>query len=436
MEAYASCAILALVSAMSLIPAAASVTELRARGYSLIPTPQRLELQETDLTVEPTWGLTLQNVDRDDIAVQTLLAGLRDHGLELQGTADAASQFRLAIRQDAVTTNTDPERQAQAYLLQMRPTAVEIVGNTAQGLFYGVQTVLQLLRPIGPARLALPAGTIGDWPAYQLRILHWDTKHHQDRIETLKRYLDWSARFKINAIAWELEDKFEYPSHPVIGAPGAFTTAQIQELVRYGLQRYIQIIPDIQAPAHMAYVLKHPEFAHLRSDGSNYQICMCCDEAIRLIFDMYQDVLEATEGVDYFFVSTDEVYYAGIDPRCQRPYNPLNRSLTWVEFVNRAHRFLSERGRRVLIWAEYPLLTEHVHLLPPDIIDGIIGGNEEFIRAENQRGIRQLAYVPIQGSEKPFPNYFTYQRHGQHTPGRLAAVYEGTLRGKASRGNP
>ena len=76
-------------------------------------------------------------------------------------------------------------------------------------------------------------------------------------------------------IGFELEDKFEYPSHPVIGAPGAFTARELQEIVDYGLERHIQVVPQIQSPAHMSYVLKHPEFAELRSDGSNYQSCMC-----------------------------------------------------------------------------------------------------------------------------------------------------------------
>ena len=64
----------------------------------------------------------------------------------------------------------------------------------------------------------------------ELRCVHWDTKHHQDRMPTLQRFLDQCAALKINAVLYELEDKFEYPSHPIIGAPGAFTTAELQAL--------------------------------------------------------------------------------------------------------------------------------------------------------------------------------------------------------------
>jgi hypothetical protein len=66
-------------------------------------------------------------------------------------------------------------------------------------------------------------------------------------------------------------------------------------------------------------VLKHPQFAHLRADGNNYQACLCDEESYKLIFQMYDDVIQATRGVDYFFVSTDEIYYTlGGDSRVFR----------------------------------------------------------------------------------------------------------------------
>jgi len=433
---------LAGVCCLTLVLATASqsagvVTDLFSRGYCVMPTPQQTKLQAADVVVDAAWQVRLDGVDANLPAVRSLVTGLRDEcGLDLKVGAGGDRAIVLAVKPGAVKTDTDAEREKQGYMLAVTDAAVEITGNAEPGLFYGVQTLLQLLRPAGEGKYQLPVCEIRDWPTYQLRILHWDTKHHQDRIEVLKRYLDQSARFKLNAIAFELEDKFEYPSHPIIGAPGAFTTEQMQDLTRYALDRYIQIIPNVQAPAHMGFVLKHEQFAHLRSDGSNYQSRMWDPEVLKLIFEMYSDVIEATPGVDYLFVSTDEVYYAGIDPNAPRPYNPVNRSLTWVEFVQKAHEFLSTKGRRPLVWAEFPLLAEHVHMLPPDTIDGIMGGDDAFIEAENKRGIRQLAYVSMQGAEKVFPNYFAYQNRDQFDAGRLASAYDGTLRGKASKGNP
>src|SRR5690606_17331857 len=139
------------------------------------------------------------------------------------------------------------------------------------GLLYGVQTLVQLIKANERGELKVPVSEIDDWPRLKLRFLHWDTKHHQDRMPTIKSYIDWAVRFKANMIGFELEDKFSYPSNPEIGAPGAFTPAELQEIVDYGLERHLQVVPVVQSPAHMAYVLKHPRFAHLKADGNNYQ---------------------------------------------------------------------------------------------------------------------------------------------------------------------
>jgi hexosaminidase len=418
--------VLSLFSIAQLSLARPSPTELRLRGYSVIPSPQEVILQPEDIDFDGTWAYRGTSVGPTHIAVRSLLKDLREfHGITLKpAVASSRNIVRLAIAEETVKTAGTGDVTSQGYLLKISPGLIEITGNGDPGLLYGIQTLLQLLKSCPGGRLQLPAATSEDWPEHALRFLHWDTKHHQDRIETLKRFLDWSARFKINRIGFELEDKFEYPSHPIIGAPGAFTTAQLQEIVNYGLERFIQVVPQVQSPAHMAYVLKHPEFADLRADDSNYQSCDCDPRTEQLIFSMYDDVIKATQGVDSFFVSTDEVYYAGICAKCTRPYNPENRSLAWVEFVQKAHAFLKQRGRQMFAWVEYPFVSQHTELLPPDLIDGVLGNDLEEIKAEKQRGLRHLAYTSVQGAELLFPNYFLYDNDRSIAKGHLTSVFE------------
>ncbi len=385
-------------------------TELFLRGYSVVPTPRNVELSEQDIVIDGSWTWVADGLKADHIAARSLVQGLESlHLSDIHQGSSANRVIRLAVREGTVKVGAprDPGIVPQAYRLSISPSQIEVVGNGDAGLFYGIQTLLQLARENTAGRLQLPVATIEDWPSFMLRFIHFDTKHHQDRMETLKRYVDWAARFKVNMIAYELEDKFEYPSNPVIGAPGAFTTTQLQELVDYGLERFIQIVPDIQAPAHMAYVLKHPQFAHLKADGNNYQSCLCDEETYDLIFSMYQDVINATKGVDYFLASTDEVYYAGICAKCSEPYNAENRSLKWVEFVRRARDFLHARGRRMISWVEYPVLAKDIAKLPPDMIDGVLGSDTSFIQEEKRIGLRQLVYTSMQGSEYLFPNYWS-----------------------------
>ena len=409
-------------------------TELYLAGYTVIPEPRFVQLTGRSVVISSDWVVDRGGVDSGDIAVRSLLNDMGTlNGLEVRPGQSYSRAIQLNIVPGTVETGKNLRIDQQAYELAIDSEQIRVVGNSSSGLFYGIQTLVQLVKRVPDGRSLLPECTIRDWPTSELRFQHWDTKHHQDRIETLKRYLDWSARFKFNMIGFELEDKFSYPSHPAIGAPGAFTPQQLQEIVDYGLERHIQVVPQIQSPAHMSYVLKHPEFAHLRSDGSNYQICLCDEASYQLIFDMYQDVINASTGVDYFHVSTDEVYYSGICEKCERPYNVENRSLAWVEFVKRAHKFLSERERKMLIWLEYPVLPEHVAMLPSDIIDGVWGNSympprmpsvarRQYLEAEEKKGIRQLAYAAIGSSQYMiFPRYFTEGTRQGH----LHAMAEG-----------
>ncbi|QNF33511.1 beta-N-acetylhexosaminidase [Adhaeribacter swui] len=386
------------------------ISPLRLRGFSLLPAPQQVELGAKNIVVDGSWVID-SKIGKEDIAVRRLLEGASElHGLDF--AKKGGKKITLAVKPGTVKATNDPALNEQAYLLAITANKIEITGNSPTGLFYGVQSLLQLLRRDQAGRLIAPEAVIRDWPAVQLRFVHWDTKHHQKRMETMKRLIDWHAFFKVNMVALEIEDKYEFPRHPIIGAPGAYTKAELQELTRYALERHIQIVPNIQAPAHMAHVLKHKEFEHLKAEPeSNYQACMCDDEAINLIFDMYQDMIDATPGVDYFLASTDEVYYAGICAKCKRPYNPENRSLAWAEFAVKAHDWLAKRNRRMIAWVEYPLLPQDISRLPSDIINGIMGEDKEFLDNQRKIGMRQLAYSSIQGGEPLFSDYSRYPNY-------------------------
>ncbi|HTE23622.1 glycoside hydrolase family 20 zincin-like fold domain-containing protein, partial [Flavitalea sp.] len=387
------------------------VNDLRKAGYSLIPAPQQCNLTGKNILIDKSWTISVVN-NKCQKAVQRLHDGAGEF-CDLKFAASGNKKIILDLKPGNVKNTKIPEiLQQQAYQLEIAPELIKISANAEAGLFYGVQSLLQLLRPSGDS-FSLPTGKLTDWPDLELRIMHWDTKHHQDKLETLKRYLDWAAFFKVNAVAFEIYDKYEFPRHPVIGAPGAFTKSEMLELTAYAHDRFIELIPNVQAPAHMAYVLKHQEFAHLRADGNNYQACMCDEEAIQLIFDMFQDMIDATPGVKYFLVSTDEVYYAGICDKCKKEYNEENRSQAWVDFVKRANEWMQKRGRQVIAWVEYPLLAKHIHQLPSSLIDGALGdntssphSNKDWVDKENNAGMKQLAYVSMQGSEELFPNYF------------------------------
>jgi hypothetical protein len=375
----------------------------------------------------------------DDIAYKTLVSEVAALH-QLRFSKQGEKRILLSVTPGTIKGSADAALNEQGYVITISPDAIAITGNSKAGLFYGVQSLLQLLRPYTPGTLKVPEGVIRDWPEFQLRFVHWDTKHHLDRMESLENDLNRLARLKINMISFEIWDKFKFPSHPDVGVKEGFTPAQLQELVDYGLERHIQVVPNIQAPAHMQWILNHEKYAHLRADGSDYQACLCDPETYKLIFSLYQDMIDATKGVDYFHVSTDEVYYAGVCSKCKLPYNEENRSLAFVDFVNKAHDYLSKHGRKMIFWSEWPLMPEHISKLPSDIINGVLGSSyfvgriepvteEGYITEENKRGIRQLVYTAQAASLAPV----VFGGGGAEKP--LEGLHD-KFTGKAKRGNP
>ena len=187
--------ILALLLLCAAQAFAGQITDLWARGFSVIPTPQKVELGEGVVVLDGQWHV---DGDAKDIAFRSLLSDAETfQHLELTSGSGDSKVVRLQVRPGTVTSGAGAEIDKQAYLLKIEPQSIEITGNAEPGLFYGVQTLLQLLKRDPPDAWWCPRAVIEDWPKLQLRFLHWDTKHHQDRMETLKRYLDWSARFKV-----------------------------------------------------------------------------------------------------------------------------------------------------------------------------------------------------------------------------------------------
>jgi hypothetical protein len=417
------------------------VDPLWLHGFPLLPVPRQVHVTGRFCPRLPEQVRCGDGVASDDVAVETLTAALR--AAPATAAAGEPLQITLALDPGGLGEPIPGEVREQAYRLTLSPQRVEVVGAAAAGLLYGAQTLVHLLgcRPEG--RLALPAGEILDYPRVPLRVVHLDTKHHQDRLEMILAMIRRWAAMKVNAVAWEIEDKFAYQRHPEIGAPGAFTAEQVRRVVAEALRHHVQIIPILQGPGHMAYVLKHPQHAHLREDpANNYMICPRKEESWRLIFDMYDEILDATEGCAYFFIGTDEPYFlgSGVECGCAARKQEVGASGIFCDFVNRAAEHVRKRGRTPLCWAEYPLEQKDLHKLPKDLIDGIAGGGrrdrEARWQATDELGIRHLVYASSQGVRPLFPGYFYDERAGDDPAmgGRVRANLATYRRGLAWQG--
>jgi len=281
---------------------------------------------------------------------------------------------------------------------------------------------VQLLRP-REGGVYLPLCRITDWPDLHLRHIYWDDAHHLERLPELKRAIRQAAFFKINGFALKLEGHFQFRSAPALVEPYALSPAEYQELTDYGLRYHVQVIPYLDGPAHIAFILKHPEYAKYRSyPDSNYEMCATNPEAVKFLSGMFQDLTEANRGGKFVYFSTDEPYYVGMadNANCQEraaaaKLGSVGKLL--AQFITQIAQPLHEQGRTVMFWGEFPLVVSDIESLPPYLVNGEVYG-PDFDPVFHKRGIRQMIYTSTQGEERFFPDYFSLPNSRRLHPGR------------------
>jgi len=406
-------------------PAGAQVlSKLAERGFTVVPEPQEVELDGSEVPFGPAYSVQGASADPSGAAAESL----RDHLSERFGLVPSASggtvvTFEMhegAVNSGRATASDRAAIAAQAYRLEIGASAIRIAANAPAGLFYGVQTLAQLLRSQNGS-LRLPAGKIVDWPDLPERHIYWDDAHHLDRLPEFKRAIRQAAFFKINGFVLKLEGHFQFAAAPAAVEPYALTPAEYQELTDYALRLHVQLIPYLDGPAHLAFLLKHPEYQQFREfPDSNYEICAVNPGAVRLLSGMFQNLVDANPGGRFVYFSTDEPYYVGLAtgagcPEKEAATQAGSPGRLLAGFIEKIARPLHDQGRTIVFWGEYPLKPGDIDALPSYLVNGEVYG-PKFDPVFRKHGIRQMIYTSTQGEERIFPEYFAVPQSLQLHP--------------------
>lgn len=400
---------------------------LKTLGREVIPYPQSVIRNGTGFYCEGRVNIILEKgySDADRFAAEELVKDLKnDFRIDAGINSPGASQSIILKRNP-----NGKSLKGQGYQLTSTDKEVLILGKDGAGLFYGTQTLLQLIKKEGKG-FRVPGITINDWPDIENRAIHYDTKHHQDKASYVRSFIKDLARYKVNMLVWEWEDKFAYPSHPEIGAPGAFTMAEMQEFTHYARQYHIQIIPLVQGLGHVSYILKWPQHKHLReTESSNWEFCPLKDGSYELLFDLWKDAIEATPGSEYLHIGSDETYELGACDICKIKADEIGKSGLYLTFINKAAGFLKAKKRKTMAWetpmgweasrspaigikpAEGLILAESYNYETPDLT---------YIKKANSLGYKVFAYDPNPGVVPLMvPYFFEKGETGNLRPGSL-----------------
>ncbi len=286
--------------------------------------------------------------------------------IHLSEKKDGLKEIEL-VKVEAEELDFSEQQQKEGYRIIIQEKKAIIQAVTDAGLFYGAHTFLQLVQPDG----TLFTGSVTDWPDLAWRAVHFDSKHHQDRFDYYQDIIPRLASYKINAIVFEIEDKLAYTSHPRISAPGAFTKQQLRQLADLARQHYIDFVPLVQGLGHARYILKHPEYKHLRElPESTWQFCPLEQESFKVLFDLYDEAINATGAETFFHIGGDESYDLALCPDCAKRAEKIGREGIYLLWLQKAADYISKKGLTPIIWDDMILQfrPEHMVQLPKDIV--------------------------------------------------------------------
>jgi len=419
-----------LITSLQIAPVCFS-RGLSTTEFNIIPYPQQVQLTGKSHKLDQSLTIVLdKNHSKADLfAAEELAKDLKNEwGIEARITTTPASGALILTRSGAKDIES-----LQGYQLKTEETSITIKAKGEQGLFYGTQTFLQLIQ-MNENILEVPGVAISDWPDIIERAAHYDTKHHQDKASYVRSFIKDLSRYKINMLVWEWEDKFAYPSHPEIGAPGAFTMKEMQDFTKYAKKYHIQIVPLVQGLGHVSYILKWPQYKGLREiEASNWEFCPLKSGSYDLLFDLWEDAMKATPGSEYIHIGSDETYELAACDQCRAKAEEIGKSGVYLLFVNKAARHLKAKGRQVMAW-ERPMgwargsstakgivpekgliLTESYSYMAQDF---------HFVKESKALGYGVYAYDPNPGVTSLFlPYFYKIRESGRRIIGSLENSY-------------
>lgn len=367
----------ALLFSASVFTACAPVAE---QTLSVTPVPMEVNWQRGSFRPDASTSLWIEAPEAD----RSILAEyLQASPLALK-LADSQSGNQVVLKQtDALEGITSPE----GYVLSVNSDGVRIEALSGAGLFYGVQTLLQMA---ADAPEGMTAVTVKDEPRFEYRGIMLDVSRHFRSKEFVKRQIDLLSYYKINrlhlhltdAAGWRIEIK-KYPRLTQFAAwrpqavwkdwwngkreyceetdpraqGGYYTQDDIRELVAYAQKHYVTIIPEIEMPSHSEEVLTvYPELSCTHVPYKQSDFCIGNEKT----FEFLENVLTEVMGLfpsEYIHIGGDEAGKASW-PNCKlcqarmkkEGLKDVNELQSYS--IHRMERFLNSHGRKLLGWDE------------------------------------------------------------------------------------
>ena len=368
------------MAGMLLAFALASCTQQPQETLSIIPVPLKAELQGGSFVINEQTQVWVDAPETDKQILQDFVAS---SPLKLAVAAEAPSANAIVLKQVAELPGVKSD---EGYVLTSTKKGVEVQAKTGAGLFYGVQTLLQMAAEGNKVAI----GTITDEPRFEYRGMMLDVSRHFYGLDFVKKQIDAMAYYKLNrlhihltdAAGWRIEIK-KYPRLTNFAAwrshdnwkdwwngdrkyanegeadahGGYFTQDQCREIVEYAKQHYITVIPEIEMPSHSEEVTTaYPELSCTHVPYKQADFCVGNEKTFEFLENVLLEVMEIFPS-EYIHVGGDEASKQSWKtcPLCQARMK--KEGLKDVDelqsyLITRMEKFLNKHGRNLLGWDE------------------------------------------------------------------------------------
>lgn len=350
---------------------------------NIIPQPARMEVKQGTFQVDKNTVLYLPGVQTEyHLLGQVLNANLSAYtGRDLPLVIDLPEKNAVRFVLDEVQFTGKPE----AYRLEVNPTGVTVTAGTSTGLFYGLQSLLQLITSQG-----IPQVTIEDEPRFAYRGMHLDVSRNFFPKEFVLKMIDLMAFYKLNNFHWHLTDgagwRIQIDKYPKLtsnaafrdkanwkewwsgdrrfvpeGTEGAYggyyTKEDVREVVAYAKSKHINIIPEIEMPGHSEEVfVAYPELSCSGKPYVDSDFCVGNEDTFIFIENVLTEVMELFPS-DYIHVGGDEAAKNAWKtcPKCKKRMQEeglKNVDELQSYLIHRVEKFLNDNGRKLIGWDE------------------------------------------------------------------------------------
>ena len=354
-------------------PAAASVEALAspqnppASLDTVIPRPVSAVATGGTFSLSADTGIYVEPATDEGMAIGQYLADhlnpATGYAIKVQGTNGALARGNIILS----LAGADPALGDEGYQLTITPELVKLVAAQPAGLFYGVQTIRQLLPPaidsssVQPGPWAMQTGTINDSPRFAWRGAMLDVARHFFSVRDVTQYIDLLAYYKINRLHLHLSDdqgwRIQIKSWPnltvygssleVGGAPGGYYSQEdYSTIVNYARSRYITVIPEIDMPGHLnAALASYPELncagvapaLYTGISSPNESLCVGKDVTYTFLENVIGELAALTPG-PYIHIGGDEA---------QGTSTP-----DYINFMERVQSIVQASGKQAVGWEE------------------------------------------------------------------------------------